>query len=76
MQDKYVTNNKDQFKDRVAVITGSTQGSGAETAKLFASRGAKAITVCGRNEEKGLAVKKEIEKLDQNAYTLKQILLK
>ena len=32
MQDSYVTDNKDQFKDRVAVITGSTQGSGAETA--------------------------------------------
>jgi len=71
MQDKYVTNNKDQFKDRVAVITGSTQGSGAETAKLFASRGAKAITVCGRNEEKGLAVKKEIEKIGSKCLYVK-----
>ena len=35
-----------QFKNKVIVITGSTQGSGAETAKLIASRGAKAITIC------------------------------
>ena len=49
----YVTDNKYQFKDKVIVITGSTQGIGAETAKLFASRGARAITICGRNEEQG-----------------------
>ena len=71
MQDKYVTNNNDQFKDRVAVITGSTQGSGAETARLFASRGAKAITICGRNEEKGLAVKKEIENIGSKCLYVK-----
>ena len=43
---------KNQFKDKVIIVTGSTQGSGAETAKLFASRGAKAITICGRQEQK------------------------
>ena len=53
MQNKYITNNKIQFQDKVIVITGSTQGIGEETAKLFAQRGAKAITICGRNEEKG-----------------------
>ena len=57
----YTTNILQQFKDQVIVITGSTQGSGAETAKLFATRGAKAITICGRNEKKGNAIKKEIE---------------
>jgi len=71
MQDKYVTNNKEQFKDKVVVITGSTQGSGAETAKLFASRGAKAITICGRNEEKGLIVKKEIESIGSKCLYVK-----
>ena len=50
-----------QFKNKVIVITGSTQGSGAETAKLIASRGAKAITICGRNEKNGIKVKSEIE---------------
>ena len=50
-----------QFKDKIIVVTGSTQGSGAETAKLLASRGAKGITICGRNEKKGKQVKAEIE---------------
>ena len=36
-----------QFKDKIIVVTGSTQGSGAETARLLAKRGAKGITICG-----------------------------
>ena len=58
---KYAPDLSSQFKDKVIVVTGSTQGSGAETAKLFAARGAKAITICGRQEDKGQNVKKEIE---------------
>ena len=50
-----------QFKDKIVVVTGSTQGSGAETAKLLAMRGAKGITICGRNVKNGKSVKKEIE---------------
>ena len=49
-----------QFKDKIIVVTGSTQGSGAETAKLLAMRGAKGITICGRNVKKGKLVKKQI----------------
>ena len=49
----YVTNLSKQFAGKVIIVTGSTQGSGAETAKLFAARGAKAITICGRQEQKG-----------------------
>ena len=30
---KYVPNLSSQFKDKIVVVTGSTQGSGAETAK-------------------------------------------
>ena len=63
MNKEYISNLSHQFKDKVIVVTGSTQGSGAETAKLLASRGAKGITICGRNEEKGNNVKKEIEKI-------------
>ena len=63
MNSEYVTDLKNQFKDKVIVITGSTQGSGAETAKLFAHRGAKAITVCGRQEKQGESIKKEIESI-------------
>ena len=60
---KYISNIKEQFKGKVVVITGSTQGIGAETAKLFASRGAKAITICGRNEKNGLKMFAFVEKL-------------
>ena len=49
---------KQQFKNKVIIITGSTQGSGAETARLFASRGAKAITICGRQEDKEWKLKR------------------
>lgn len=63
MNSEYVTDLKNQFKDKVIVITGSTQGSGAETAKLFAHRGAKAITVCGRQAKQGELIKKEIKSI-------------
>ena len=56
----YTTDIKKQFEGKVIIVTGSTQGSGAETAKLFAARGAKAITICGRQENKGIQIKKEI----------------
>ena len=51
---KYAPDLSSQFKDKVIIITGSTQGSGAETAKLLAHRGAKGITICGRKEKEGL----------------------
>ena len=63
MNNKYVSNLTKQFNDKVIIITGSTQGSGAETAKLFAHRGAKAITICGRQEKQGESIKKEIESI-------------
>ena len=76
MQNKYITNNKIQFQDKVIVITGSTQGIGEETAKLFAQRGAKAITICGRNEEKGNTVKKHIEDIGSKCLYIKADLAK
>ena len=54
MSNKYTPDSKKQIEGKVVIITGSTQGSGAETAKLFAARGAKAITIWGRQENKGL----------------------
>ena len=59
----YTADIKKQFEGKVIIVTGSTQGSGAETAKLFAARGAKAITICGRQENKGIQIKKESEKI-------------
>jgi NAD(P)-dependent dehydrogenase (short-subunit alcohol dehydrogenase family) len=71
MNSKYLTDLKNQFKDKVIVVTGSTQGSGAETAKLFAHRGAKAITICGRQEEQGELIKKEIENIGSKCIYVK-----
>ena len=71
MSNDNLTNYSNQFKDKIAIITGSTQGSGAETARLFARRGAKGITICGRNEEKGLSVKKQIEDLGSQCIYVK-----
>ncbi|MEK9674115.1 MAG: SDR family NAD(P)-dependent oxidoreductase, partial [Candidatus Pelagibacter ubique] len=64
MTNKYISDQANQFKNKIIIVTGSTQGSGAETAKLLASRGAKGITICGRNKEKGNKVKAEIESMD------------
>ena len=72
----YTFDIKKQFEGKVIIITGSTQGSGAETAKLFAARGAKAITICGRQENKGLQIKKEIEELGAECLYVKADLLK
>ena len=72
----YVTNQSNQFEGKVIIVTGSTQGSGAETAKLFAERGAKAITICGRQENKGIQIKKEIEELGSKCLYVKADLSK
>jgi NAD(P)-dependent dehydrogenase (short-subunit alcohol dehydrogenase family) len=39
-----------QLRGKAAVITGSTQGLGEATARLFAERGAAGIVICGRKE--------------------------
>ncbi len=41
---------------KVAVVTGGTQGLGEAIARLFAARGAEAVVICGRNNERGQAV--------------------
>ena len=68
---KYYSDLSNQFKGKNIIVTGSTQGIGAETAKLFAARGANSITICGRQEEKGIKVKKEIEDLGSKCIYVK-----
>ena len=71
MNKEYFSDQKTQFNNKVVVVTGSTQGSGAETAKLFAYRGAKAITICGRQEEQGEAIKEQIETIGSKCLYVK-----
>jgi len=68
---KYTPDLSSQFKDKIIIVTGSTQGSGAETAKLLAYRGAKGITICGRKEKEGLNIKEEIEKIGSQCIYVK-----
>ena len=68
---KYNSDLSNQFKGKNIIVTGSTQGVGAETAKLFAARGSNSITICGRQEEKGIKVKKEIEDLGSKCIYIK-----
>lgn len=49
-----------RIDDKIAVITGGTQGLGAATARVFAAAGAAGIVICGRSTEKGQAVAAEI----------------
>ncbi len=71
MKNKYTQDESSQFKDKIIIVTGSTQGSGAETAKLLASRGAKGITICGRNHENGNKIKNEIEEIGSQCIYVK-----
>ncbi len=48
------------LKGRIAVITGSTQGLGEATARLFIERGAAGLVICGRNVQRGQAVAREL----------------
>ncbi|MUJ40016.1 SDR family oxidoreductase [Brucella abortus] len=56
-----------QLKGKIAVITGSTQGLGAATARLFAERGAQGLVICGRSAEKGRAQAAGLEELGAKA---------
>ncbi len=71
MTNKYLQDLSTQHKNKVVIVTGSTQGSGAEVAKLFAHRGAEAITICGRNEQQGLEIKSEIESIGSKCIFVK-----
>ena len=71
MTNKYLQDLSSQFKNKVVIVTGSTQGSGAEVAKLFAHRGAEGITICGRNEQQGLEIKSEIESIGSQCIYVK-----
>lgn len=55
------------FKDKVALITGSTSGLGEAIAKKLAKEGARGILVTGRNPEQGARVVADLEALGTKA---------
>lgn len=52
-----------KLKDRVFIVTGSTQGLGEEVAKHLAENGAAAVVICGRDEKNGQKVVTSLEKM-------------
>jgi NAD(P)-dependent dehydrogenase (short-subunit alcohol dehydrogenase family) len=49
------------MRDKVAVVTGATQGLGEAIAHLFADRGAAGLVICGRNQANGERVRAALE---------------
>src|SRR6267154_4733312 len=58
------------LKDKVAVVTGASQGIGRETARALAEAGAK-VVVAARNEEKLVALAGGIADAGGEAFALK-----
>jgi NAD(P)-dependent dehydrogenase (short-subunit alcohol dehydrogenase family) len=54
------------LKGKVAVVTGSTQGLGEATVRLFQKRGCQGIIVTGRNQTRGEALVKELATLSSS----------
>jgi len=57
----YVFDLRKQFSGKTAIVTGGTQGVGEAVARMFAERGAAAVTICGRNKENGKRIATELE---------------
>jgi NAD(P)-dependent dehydrogenase (short-subunit alcohol dehydrogenase family) len=56
------------LRGRYTLVTGGGQGVGAETAKLFAERGAAGVAICGRDRSKLERTARELEKLGAKSF--------
>ena len=55
--------NKKIFSNKIALITGGTQGIGEVTARHFVSQGLSGLAICGRNKKNGMKIAKDLNKL-------------
>jgi len=53
-------NSSLRLENKIAVVTGGTQGLGEAIARLFADRGLAGLVICGRNDERGRKVAREL----------------
>ncbi|KST61875.1 SDR family NAD(P)-dependent oxidoreductase [Mastigocoleus testarum] len=65
-QAQNTTNSQSRFANKAVLITGATSGIGQTTAKAFAREGAK-VFFCGRRENLGAQVEREIRDLGKEA---------
>jgi NAD(P)-dependent dehydrogenase (short-subunit alcohol dehydrogenase family) len=64
------------LSDKVAIVTGGTQGLGAAIAGTLAQRGAKGVVICGRNADKGQAQAQRLRGLGTQALYVQADLAK
>ncbi|MFC3073538.1 SDR family oxidoreductase [Shinella pollutisoli] len=59
------------FRNRICLVTGGTQGVGEATALMMASAGAEAVAICGRQQEAGERVADKIRALGAKGIFVK-----
>jgi NAD(P)-dependent dehydrogenase (short-subunit alcohol dehydrogenase family) len=61
---------RQRFENKVVLITGATSGIGAAAARMFAAEGGK-VAFCGRREERGAQVEREIRAQGGEAHYIR-----
>ena len=72
---KYIAEVAKQFEGKVVIVTEKYSRKWRRTAKLLLQEELKAVTICGRQEDKGNQIKKEIEELGSKCLYVKADLL-
>tara|TARA_Y100000590_G_C15541906_1_gene947311 strand:- start:5 stop:808 length:804 start_codon:yes stop_codon:yes gene_type:complete len=68
--------NKKKFTDKVALITGGSQGIGETTARLFVEQGLSGLIICSRNLKRGKIIARDLNKKGCKTYFVKADLSK
>ena len=66
----------DQFKNKIAVITGGTQGLGESAARLYVERGIEGIVICGRNKKNGEKISNDLTTATSKCFFIESYLEK